>query len=208
MILEGNPTSSPHDDECILTLSHRADWQCDIEFFEVAAERLLSKYQRELASSIRFTSSGDNHHFVSHAAMNIWIPKDTPDAHIVKKSAIRFKVKGTNLVLELARFDVYRRTNFIKSYASASLYNPDWDSLMGGEIGVGGAQVQPHGAGLEAFFPSSLGGNVVEGDGLSEILFVVQKIAELLGSSEIGLNKPPKDESVDAWMDVELGTLF
>ncbi|KAJ5880913.1 uncharacterized protein N7473_011966 [Penicillium subrubescens] len=186
----------------------RADWQCDIEFFEVAAERLLSKSQRELASSIRFTSNGDNHHFVSHAAMNIWIPRDTPDAHIVKKSAIRFKVKRTNLVLELARFDIYRRTKFIKSYASASLYDPNWDSLLGGEIGVGGAQIQPHGAGLEAFFPSSLDSNAVEGAGLIEVLYVVQKIAELLGGSAIGLNQPPKDENVAAWMDVELGTLF
>jgi hypothetical protein len=159
-----------------LTLSHRADWQCEIEFFEVAAERQLSKAQRELASSIRFTSTGDNHHFVSHAAMNIWIPKDTPDARIVKKSAIRFKVKGTNMILELARFDVYRRTNFLKSYLSASLYNPDWDSIMGGDIGGDGAQVQPYGADLEAFFPPVSGGNAEEGAGLKEVFDVVQKI--------------------------------
>lgn len=205
----GDPTCSAYDHEYILTLSHRADWQCDIEFFEVAAERQLTKAQRELASSIRFTSSGDSHHFISKAAMNISIPKDTPEAHIVKKSAIRFKVKGTNLILELARFDVYRRTTFFRSHTSATLYNPDWDSLMGGDIGVDGAQVQPHGAGMEAFFPSTRGGNADEDAGLQEVLQIVQKIADLMGGSEIGLNEPNKEEeSIAGWMDVELGTLF
>lgn len=140
--------------------------------------------------------------------MNIAIPKETLDARIVKKSAVRFKVKGTSLILELARFDVYRRTAFLKSYSSATLFNPNWDSLMGGQIGASDARTQPHGAGLGAFFPSTRGGNAHEGAGLREVLQVVQRVAELMGGPEIGLSEPAKAESMAGLMDVELGTLF
>jgi hypothetical protein len=198
--------SSSVYDEDILMLRHRADWQCNIEFFELANERELPKTLRELASSIRFTSSGASHHFISKAAMKIMIPKETPDARIVKKSAIRFKVKGTNLILELARFDVYRRTTFYKSHWSATLYNPDWDSLMGGEIGPGG--IQPCGAGLETFFPSTESGNAQEEDGLIDVLRVVHRIAGLMGGPEIGFSSTARDESMAGLINVDLGTLF
>lgn len=78
---------------------------------------------------------------------------------------------------------------------------------MEGEIQGGGAQVQPHGAGLEAFFPSILGGNAEKGAGLREVFSVIHNIAKLRGGYE-RLHKPPKDGSMAAWMDMELGTLF
>lgn len=140
--------------------------------------------------------------------MNIAVSKDTPDVRIVKKSAITFKVKGTSLILELARFDVYRRTAFFKSYSSATLFNPNWDSLMGSQIKATSGRAQSHGAGLEAFFPSTRGGIAPEGAGLREVLQAVQRIAELLGGPEIGLSEPAKAESMAGLMDVELGTLF
>ena len=140
--------------------------------------------------------------------MNIAVSKDTPDVCIVKKSAITFKVKGTRLILELARFDVYRRTALFTSYSSATLFNPNWDSLMSSQIEATGGRAQSHGAGLEAFFPSTRGGIAPEGAGLREVLQAVQRIAELLGGPEIGLSEPAKAESMAGLMDVELGTLF
>ena len=140
--------------------------------------------------------------------MNIAVPKDTPDARIVKKSAIRFKVKGTSLILEFARFDVYRRSAFFKSYSSATLFNPNWDSLMGSQSRATDGRAQSHGTGLEAFFPSTRGDNAHEGAGLREVLQAVQGISKLLGGPEIGLSEPAKAESMAGLMDVELGTLF
>lgn len=47
-----------------------------------------------------------------------------------------------------------------------------------------------------------------KGLGLMEVFYVVQKIAELLGGYDLDLRKQPKGESMAAWMNVELGTLF
>ncbi|KAJ5489247.1 hypothetical protein N7539_004137 [Penicillium diatomitis] len=188
----------------------RADWQCTIESFKVVRDRDLTKAQQELASGIRFVSTCDNQNFGAAANMSIFVPRGTMDVRIVKKSALLFRVKKTNLTLELSRFDVYEKTSFLRTQYGATLHDPKWDTLME-EITSAKSDSKPSPTvSFEAFFPkpsdSTLGED--EANGLQYLLMTVQRLAELLGGPELGLNKKARGEKMANLIDLELGTLF
>ncbi|KAF7717088.1 Uncharacterized protein PECH_004501 [Penicillium ucsense] len=189
---------------------NRADWQCTIESFKVVRDRELTKAQQELASGIRFVSTCDNQYFGAAANMSIFVPRGTMDVRIVKKSALLFRVKKTNLTLELSRFDVYENTSFLRTQYGATLHDPKWDTLTE-EITSAKSDSEPSPTvSLEAFFPkpsdSTLGED--EANGLQYLLMTVQRLAELLGGPELGLNKKARGEKMANVIDLELGTLF
>lgn len=145
---------------------------------------------------------------------NVIIPPDAPVTKFVEKAALQFRIKGTSYILELARFDEYQRYSTthdewlrtpIQSWC-ATMFDPRWDTLLGGEVKPNTVRTARHGGGLPAFFQSSTGTGGDNGErGFWEFMRVVNRVAVLLGPSRQKFQS--EDEKAEL-LNVDLGTLF
>lgn len=127
----------------------------------------------------------------------------------MEKSALQFRIKGANYILELARFDEYKPISSIQREESArhsatwaaTLFNPFWESELGGGSQRKAPRPKSAGEGIEALFPSASGLGLGGREGFSEFMTVVSKVADLLGY--------PHDEGgVGELLHADFGTLF
>jgi hypothetical protein len=147
-----------------------------------------------------------------------------PVTRFVEKSAIQLKVIGTPYVFELSRFDEYVRMNrqwpkSPKVTWGGSLFNPEWDDILGAQAKLNLAETQNDRC-LSAFFPASpeairdakKGMDQEEADEkhedicrqkeieeLKNFMSKIQTIARLMGS--------PDFEMVDV-LETDVGILF
>lgn len=145
---------------------------------------------------------------------------EAPVSKFVEKAALRFHVKGTRYIFELARFDAYRplRTKLIAMDSesmiphvnwqekptvswAASVFAPEWDNALGENANLRPGNTAEHGGTLSAFFPPAEGRD--EDSGIWDFLTVVRKIADMLGPGQ----HPEQRRNGDV-LDADPGTLF
>lgn len=144
-------------------------------------------------------------------------PASAPVSRFVEKTALRYRLKDTKYIFEIARYDEYSRaglevfqrpgsvvyTGQMSEVPStswgASIFHPDWDNLLGdhANLPVGrSAQWNPK---LDTFFPPL--GNSSSGDGYSGFwvfIHLVRQVAYLLSSTKTSpLQQVPRDTTAE-----------
>ena len=123
-----------------------------------------------------------------------------PVAILVEKSAVRYRLKGTNYVLELARYDEYRRvaaplmetgnnlnlgtvhrisTEPITTWG-ASLFDLQWDNTLGKHANFNLGCAADWSPSLSTFFPSEDPSDIRQG--FNQFVETTKRVATLLGS--------------------------
>lgn len=129
----------------------------------------------------------------------VTFPPNPPVSRLVEKSAIRYRIKGTNYIFEIARYDEYKRVDVPIGqtgltmtggmsdvpYTSwgASLFEANWDNLLGGHANLPIGHSAKYNPGLATFFPPKEPLTALEDQtkGLWEFVDLVKQAAELLG---------------------------
>lgn len=124
-------------------------------------------------------------------------PASAPVSRFVEKTAIRFRVKSTSYILEIARYDQYERVldknlpglpgEFSKvpstSWA-ASLFDPNWDNLLGQHASLPVGAPTQYSPELNAFFPPQEQSEASDQSAsFWQFVDMVKKVARLLGAS-------------------------
>lgn len=191
----------------------RCDWQLDLEHFEPldASTINLRAELESFAAAVAFDSrlTFEQCGFSAEGVERILFPSQPTVSRYIEKSALQFRIKGTSYILELVRFDEYkpvpsmlREVNARHSATwAATLFNPLWESELGGGSPRKAPRSESAGKRIQVFFPSSSGLELENREGFSEFIAVVSKVADLLGY--------PRDEGgVGELLQADFGTLF
>jgi hypothetical protein len=179
---------------------HSSDWQLEIKALEFQDAASIEKSLGSFTSSIRFKSEAARGGLIAEPKRKVLFATGAPVSRLIEKSALRYILKGTNYVLELARYDEFRRvglhvdqgdpqqhanadgiSDVPVTYWGASMYDMEWDNKLGqhANFGVG------HSAGwhptLNTFFPDwndpDTGNNR---SGFHQFLSLVGEVSKLL----------------------------
>lgn len=206
----------------LFTLLSRTDWQYDIEFFESLRSGDISSKQAEFVKSVRLASPNYGSGIGAAPSRRVVFSTVLPVAKYVEKAALQFKIKGTDYILELARFDEYtpisprrrERTSTAAVSWGATLFNPQWDITLGfrNSPDSGAAQrfeMSAQHGGLAALFPSSKGPETeTNTEGFQEFINIISRVSELLGPGQDWSARTAAKENMTRFLDTELGTLF
>ncbi|KAJ5620504.1 hypothetical protein N7510_004488 [Penicillium lagena] len=198
----------------------RSDWQLEIKSFEFHDADSIGGALRAFIRSIRFQNQQAVQTIASNPRRNVHFMAEAPVSKIVEKAALRFQVKGTRYIFELARFDAYMplKTKFIAMGSefmvphvhwqekptvswAASVFAPEWDNVLGENANLRPGNTVEHRGNLSAFFPPGEGRD--EDSGFCDFLTVVRKIADMLGPTQHVEQQCNGDV-----LDTDLGTLF
>lgn len=142
-------------------------------------------------------------------------PDSAPVSRFIEKTAIRYRLKGTQYILEIARYDEYRRTMApafpgqepatISSYISevpftswgASLFDSKWDNLLGEHANLPVGLSTRYSPDLDTFFrPTEKSDNTDKTSGFWKFIDLVKQVAELLSSERVPtMDKPEQGAS-------------
>jgi hypothetical protein len=189
----------------------------------------MQKFAREVC----FKEHVDNETLSMKPRRRTNIPGGVPVCRIIEKAAVYCRVKGTGYILEIARYDQYLRDeryklsdgNLMEKTPTiswgASLFSPDWDSLLRGHANTKFSDSTPL---LNNFFQYEVPGL---GSGFKSFTSLVKEIAMLL-STNLQDTSPSQQHTVSSTskdtanhadphhdaqpivnlLDAELGTMF
>jgi hypothetical protein len=192
----------------------------------------MQKFAREVC----FKEHVDNETLSMKPRRRTNIPGGVPVCRIIEKAAVYYRVKSTGYILEIARYDQYLRDKPAQRYElsdsnlmeetptiswGASLFSPDWDSLLRGHANTKFSDSTPL---LNNFFQYEVPGL---GSGFKSFTSLVKEIAMLLSTNSQGtspsqqqiVSSTSKDTTNHAdphhdaqpivnLLDAELGTMF
>ncbi|GKZ18170.1 hypothetical protein AbraIFM66951_000343 [Aspergillus brasiliensis] len=178
----------------------RSDWQLELKSLEFYQASSIDAALRDFASTIKFQRTATMHDISAKPERKVKFSESAPVARFIEKSAIRYRLKGTNYTLEIARYDEYSRANVSvllsklpANYAGpfttepntswgASLFDPHWDNLLGEHANLAIGQAAQYSPSLESFFPARGGaGGSEKSQGFWEFVDMVKQVAELMG---------------------------
>ncbi|KAK1150153.1 hypothetical protein N8T08_000052 [Aspergillus melleus] len=188
----------------------RSDWQLEVkslEFYEASSVNVSLKAFSHL---INFRRSTTMHDIFAEPQRKVMFSQSAPVARFVEKTAMRYRLKGTEYILEIARYDEYSRVNTqefpeqsmatmvseISDVPStswgASVFNPKWDNLLGGHANLSVGHSAAYSMNLDTFFPAQKE-SPFEGKhtGFWEFVSLVRQIAAVLGSTPVPPNAAP-----------------
>ncbi|RAK78246.1 uncharacterized protein BO72DRAFT_78814 [Aspergillus fijiensis CBS 313.89] len=213
----------------------RSDWQLEIaslEFYEATAiERAL----REFSHTIKFKSNDVMGDISANPVRKVIFHASAPVSRFIEKTAIRYRLKGTRYILEIARYDEYTRTSandsaslnlaapFGKPRVSwgASVFDFTWDNLLGKHANMAVGHAAKYDPNLQTFFPAA-NESEDKSQGLWEFIDLIKRVAALLRSgpprtlpatgsvkakSDDRSTSPASSGNARA-LDADLGTLF
>ncbi|KAJ5158709.1 uncharacterized protein N7500_008360 [Penicillium coprophilum] len=203
----------------------RSDWQLEVKALELCPEKEITPELDRFTRSIGFQWNPSVKSIGSKPQRKARFSFGSPVKHFVEKAAIQLQVKDSPHVFELARFDEYTYAAGHWSMApkvtwGASLFNPDWDDILGEQVEVRADDISKNGC-LSVFFPQpgvdqeatdnekhktddeirkeAERRKMAEEEQLGLFMSTVQKVARMLGN--------PGGEMSDA-LETDLGSLF
>ncbi|KAF4210326.1 hypothetical protein CNMCM8980_004336 [Aspergillus fumigatiaffinis] len=230
----------------------RSDWQLEIKSLEFYETSSINAALRSFSHSINFRRTADINDISAQPQRKVVFPASAPVSRFVEKAAIRYRVKNTKYILEIARYDEYSRTTALgyggqnsaaitgpisdvpSSSWGASIFDPNWDNLLGQHANIPLGHTARYSPSLNTFFPPIEETSECKCEGFWELIALVRRVAELLGStktsSENVKQRVPKSPSSDksdeaiiarqnrqqvnigpqmrVLLDADLGTLF
>ncbi|EFR01472.1 hypothetical protein MGYG_04480 [Nannizzia gypsea CBS 118893] len=198
----------------------RSDWQLEIKALEFQEPSTIEQSLREFSHSVHFNPekmpdlSGPGKQRVSFSNL-------APIARIVEKSALRYRLKGTNYIFELARYDEYSRAQLTASQLllqgpgfnnmsptpvtswGASIFDLQWDNMLGQHANFGAGHNAKWSPSLNTFFPCF--GDADPSDlrsGFNSLIPLIEQVSTLLGQnrengSEDQVAEQQKEETED-----------
>ncbi|KAL4997167.1 hypothetical protein BDV10DRAFT_195401 [Aspergillus recurvatus] len=180
----------------------RSDWQLEIKALEFHQAPSIDTALKSFSNSIGFRRAADVGDIRAKPKKKVTFPPSPPVSRYVEKSAIRYRIKGTKYIFEIARYDEYRRSGPGVYYAvdtmlgsmsetpytswGASVFNANWDNLLGGHANLPVGQSAKYSPNLATFFPSREPFPTSEDQtkGFWEFIGLVKQAAELLGPTQ------------------------
>ncbi|OGM47547.1 hypothetical protein ABOM_004195 [Aspergillus bombycis] len=183
----------------------RADWQLEIkslEFYETSSIDAALKSFSHSISFRRTTTIGD---ISAKPKRKVIFPSSAPVSRFVEKTSIRYRLKGTKYILEIARYDEYSRlkTDALQGKApapafmtgeicdvpssswGASIFGSNWDNLMGDQANLPVGHSARHSPELHTFFPPKTTSDSDDKNvGFWEFICLVKRVAEVLGPAQ------------------------
>ncbi|GKZ72450.1 hypothetical protein AnigIFM50267_008814 [Aspergillus niger] len=178
----------------------RSDWQLELKSLEFYQASSIDAALRDFANTIKFRSTATMHDISAKPERKVKFSQSAPVARFIEKSAIRYRIKGTNYTLEIARYDEYSRANASAlssklpgNYAGpfttepntswgASLFDPHWDNLLGEHANLAIGHAAQYDPSLDSFFPArGAAGGSEKSQGFWEFVDMVKQVAGLMG---------------------------
>ncbi|KAE8152802.1 hypothetical protein BDV25DRAFT_169933 [Aspergillus avenaceus] len=224
----------------------RADWQLEIKSLDFYETSAIDTALRSFSHTIRFRKAAAIGGISARAQRKVMFPDSAPVSRFIEKTAIRYRLKGTKYILEIARYDEYSRTHTQISDGQvaptitgrinetpstswgASIFDLNWDNLMGEHANLSVGQSARYWSNLDTFFPANEPSNK-KGAGFWELIPVVKQVAQMLGPNQTRSSTKPTEPfstvskenqihanessaqdifGLDQLLDDDLGTLF
>ncbi|KAL4809583.1 hypothetical protein BDV18DRAFT_157334 [Aspergillus unguis] len=183
----------------------RSDWQLEIKSLEFHETSSIDRALKTFSNSIGFKHMENEGDISAAPKRKVTFPAGSPVSRVVEKSAMRFRVKGTNYIFEISRYDEYKRTETVLGQTGvvllggiaevpfttwgASVFEANWDNLLGGHANLASGQSAKYTPNLATFFPPMKAASAVDDQakGFWEFIDLVKNAADLLGPTR----KPP-----------------
>ncbi|PGH00154.1 hypothetical protein GX51_05967 [Blastomyces parvus] len=173
----------------------RSDWQLEIKALDFQEQSNIEQSLKSFDHSIQF-KRGPADGLRGTAVQRVTFSDIASVSKITEKSALRYCLKGTKYVFELARYDTYHRVihpgppytgdcNKMNQTAEttwgASIFRQEWDNMLGqnGNFRVG--QTADWSTSLNTFFPCLSDEDSTDVNaGFHQFIRLVNKVAKLL----------------------------
>jgi hypothetical protein len=190
----------------------RSDWQLEIKALEFHEASSVDNALRSFSNSIGFQRTNNFGDIRARPEKKVMFPPSPPVSRYVEKSAIRYRIKGTKYIFEIAKYDEYKRSvagvccggdillgNLSETpctFWGASVFDANWDNLLGGHANLPMGQSAKYSPNLATFFPSKEPLPVPQNQtkGFWEFIDLVRQAAELLGPTQTS----PEDAKMNA----------
>jgi hypothetical protein len=159
----------------------------------------IDKALKAFSRSIQF-KPGPEGGLLASATRRVTFSDVVPVARLVEKSALRYRLKGTNYIFELARYDEYRRMQLPASQDpqfhgplmnrmtekpttswGASIFDLQWDNMLGQHANFGVGHAAGWNPSLNTFFPCRNDPNPADvRAGFYQFMGLVDQVADLL----------------------------
>ncbi|KAL4969145.1 uncharacterized protein BDV14DRAFT_210937 [Aspergillus stella-maris] len=191
----------------------RSDWQLEIKSLEFHEASAIDASLKAFAQAVGFRTTKNAGNISAKPERHVTFPPDSPVSKFVEKTAIRYKIRDTDYVLEVARYDEYRRggvpipktglmmTGSISDVPytiwGASIWSAEWDNLLGEHANLPVGHSAKYAPNIATFFPTE--GNPSspaakdQTKGFWDFIDRVKQVAELLGPTRT----QPEDTDAD-----------
>ncbi|KAL4886595.1 hypothetical protein BJY04DRAFT_228404 [Aspergillus karnatakaensis] len=199
----------------------RSDWQIELKSFDFHQASTIDTALREFSHKIGFNCPEELDNMSAKPKRKVTFPSEPAVSRLVEKTALRFRLKGTQYIFEIARYDEYKRNNTPIGtgmiigggglsevpYTSwgASIFLPAWDNLLGAHANLPLGRIANYAPSLAKFFPSSepLSTPEDQAKGFWKFVDLVKQAAGLLGPG----HTPPINGDSDAAPDAGTSTM-
>ncbi|KAF7128754.1 hypothetical protein CNMCM5793_003663 [Aspergillus hiratsukae] len=170
----------------------RSDWQLEIKSLEFYEASSINAALRSFSHSINFRRTEDINDISAKPQRKVVFPASAPVSRFVEKTAIRYRLKNTKYILEIARYDEYSRTSapggpiseVPSSSWGASIFDSNWDNLLGQHANISLGHTARYSPSLNTFFPAIEETTGHKSEGFWELIELVRRVAQLLGSAK------------------------
>ncbi|PGG99898.1 hypothetical protein AJ79_08380 [Helicocarpus griseus UAMH5409] len=180
----------------------KSDWQMEIKALDFQEQSSIEQSLKSFAHSIEF-KSGPTDGLRGTAVRRVSFSDFATVSKVTEKSALRYYLKDTRYIFELARYDTYHRMNHsgppyisgsqisqtAETTWGASLFYAEWDNMLGKNGDFRAGETADWSADLNTFFPpfgdeSSTDVNA----GFRRFIDLVNQVAQLLTPEQKGVD--------------------
>ncbi|WEW55851.1 hypothetical protein PRK78_001284 [Emydomyces testavorans] len=165
-----------------------SDWQLEIRALDFQEPSSIAQSLRAFSHSIHF-KPGAVLGFRQNTGRRVTFSNLVPVNRLVEKTALRYRLKGTSYILEVARYDEYFRampgTNEITEIPmtswGASIFDLQWDNMLGQHANFRLGHKAEWIPSLSTFFPSvQIAGPPDVCTGFDQFMELVKRVAFIL----------------------------
>lgn len=184
---------------CVLTYK-RCDWQIETKSLELHDPLSIDAALTTFSRSIGLHCTSDIGTLTGKPKRNVIFPATIPVSRIVEKTAVRYRLKGTPYILEIARYDEYTRnavpappdsdqptpnnqmSEVLSTCWGASLFDSNWDNLFGQHGNLPAGVATRYSPDLTTFFAPKKPDTEDKTAGFWRFIGLVRQVAEILGA--------------------------
>ncbi|KAG2415484.1 hypothetical protein HFD88_006675 [Aspergillus terreus] len=182
----------------------RSDWQLEIKSLEFHEASSIDASLKEFGHSVKIPHNTKITDISAPPRRKVIFKDSPPVSRLVEKTAFRYRLKGTDYTLEVARYDEYVRKNLFNMQDQsvtaaagqfsevpftswgASIFDSKWDNLLGEHANLPVGQSAKYNPNLDTFFlPRQSAVPNEKGAGFWELVDLVKRVAEVLGPTRI-----------------------